>query len=183
MSGTKGGAMSRARFLLLVALGALCLLTAGQARADVYGRIRGTVTDPSGAVIPKAKVTALNTGTGISVSTTSSADGSYEFLQLAAPGIYNVTGEADGFKKVEVDGIQLNLNEIFVENLKMELGSVTEKVAITELSTVQVETTSIEMGVDINATEIENAPLLGRDFVDLMKLAKKSDDQSNKKNS
>lgn len=162
--------MSRARFLLLVALGAVCLLTAVQARADVYGRIRGTVSDPSGAVIPKAKVTALNTGTGISVSTVSSADGSYEFLQLAAPGIYNVSAEAGGFKNTEVDGIQLNLNQIFVENLKMELGSVTEKVAVTELSTVQVETTSIEMGTDVNATQIETAPLEGRDFVDLMKL-------------
>jgi hypothetical protein len=162
--------MSRARFLLLVALGAVCVLSAVQARADVYGRIRGVVTDPSGAVIPKAKVTALNTGTGISTTTVSGADGSYQFLQLAAPGIYNVSAEADGFKRVEVDGIQLNLNEIFVENLKMELGSVAERVTVTELSTVQVETTSIESGTTINALEIENAPLETRSFVDLMKL-------------
>ena len=54
-----------ADFVLLVALGALALLDVGVARADVYGKIRGIVTDPSGAVIPKAKVVATNTGTGI----------------------------------------------------------------------------------------------------------------------
>jgi hypothetical protein len=162
--------MLRARFLFLAALVGFSLFTAGETRADVYGRIRGVVTDPSGAVIPKAKVTALNTGTGISTSTVSGADGSYEFLQLAAPGIYNVSAEADGFKKVEVDDVELHLNEIFVENLKMDLGSVTERVTVTELSTVQVETTSIELGTVINGTEIVNAPLEGRSFVDLMKL-------------
>src|SRR5579863_5148531 len=111
----------------------------------MYGRIRGTVTDPNGAIIPKAKVVAINTGTGIATQAVSGQDGNYEFLQLAAPAIYNITAEASGFKKVEVDGIHLELNEIFVENLRLELGSVAETVTVYEQAIAQVETTSIEL--------------------------------------
>ena len=162
--------MRAGRFLLVVAWGVFSLLIAVDvARADVYGKIRGIVTDPSGAVIPKAKIVATNTGTGISTSTVSGQDGSYEFLQLAAPATYNVTAEVQGFKKVEVDDIHLELNQIFVENLQMQLGSVAETVSVTEKSLAQVEVTSIELGTVINGTEIVNAPLEGRSFVDLMK--------------
>lgn len=166
----KGGFMRVGRYFLLIALGALSLIAADVARADVYGRIRGTVTDPNGNVIPKAKVVAVNTLTGITTETVSGRDGNYEFLQLAAPAIYNVTAESMGFKKAEVDGIHLELNQIFVENLQLELGSVAEKVAVIEQMITQVETTSIELGTTINSTEILNAPLEGRSFVDLMKL-------------
>ena len=79
--------------LRLVAFGLFCLLGANVARADVYGRIRGTVTDPTGAVVPKAKIVALNTATGVPTETTSGSDGDYEFLQLAAPAIYSLTAE------------------------------------------------------------------------------------------
>jgi len=161
--------MRTGRYVLLVALGTLSFLTVNVARADVYGKIRGTVTDPSGAVIPKANVVATNTGTGISTATVSGQDGSYEFLQLAAPAIYNITAELPGFKKVEVDDIHLELNQIFVENLRLELGSVAETVSVSETAITQVETTSIELGTVINATTIVNTPLEGRSFVDLMK--------------
>jgi hypothetical protein len=162
--------MRAGRFLLLAALGTLSLTTVDVARADVYAKIRGIVTDPSGAVVPMAKVVAINTGTGINTTTFSGQDGGYEFLQLAAPAIYNITAEASGFKKVEVDGIHLELNQIFVENLQMQLGSVTETVTVSETAITQVEVTSIELGTTINATEIVNAPLNGRNWTDLMQL-------------
>ena len=158
------------RSLFFVIVIVLCLMNVDVSRADVYGRIRGKITDPSGAVVPKAMVVATNTETGISTETVSSQDGSYEFLQLAAPAIYSVTAEAPGFKKAEVSGIHLSLNEIFVENLQMELGQVTETVTVSENTINQVETTSIELGTVINGTEVVNAPLNGRSFVDLMKL-------------
>jgi hypothetical protein len=161
--------MRTGRYFLLFALAALTLFAANVARADVYGRIRGTVTDPNGAIIPKAKVVAINTGTGITTTTYSGQDGNYEFLQLAAPAIYNITAEVSGFKKAEVDDIHLELNQIFVENLQLDLGSVAEKVGVVEKSIVQVETTSIELGFTVNATEIVGAPLEARSFVDLMK--------------
>lgn len=162
--------MRAVRAILFIALGALSLFAADVARADVYGRIQGRVTDPNGAIIPKAKVVVTNTLTGITTTTFSGQDGNYEFPQLAAPAIYNVSAESSGFKTVEVDGIHLELNQIFVENLQLELGSVAEKVAVVEQLVTQVETTSIELGTTITGTQIVNTPLNGRSFVDLMKL-------------
>jgi hypothetical protein len=147
--------MRTGRRLLLVAFGVYYLLGAGVARADVYGRIRGTVTDSSGAVVPKAKIIALNTATGITTEVTSGSDGDYQFLQLAAPAVYSLTAEATGFKKVEVSDIHLSLNQIYVLNIRLEVGTVIEIIAVSEEAVSQVEMTSIDL------------PLNGRNWIQL----------------
>jgi hypothetical protein len=73
---------------------ALALSTARA--ADVNGRIKGTVTDPVGAVVVKATVVATNTATGVKFDTTSQADGGYLFAQLPI-GTYSITVTASGF--------------------------------------------------------------------------------------
>jgi hypothetical protein len=141
------------------------------AKADeLYASIRGTVTDPSGAVVPRAKIVATNTATGITKDTVSAADGGYQFPQLAAPGIYSVSAEAPGFKTMQISGIHLSLNQIFIENFQMELGIASESVTVTEQSTTQVEATSMELGVVVNSATIVNMPLNGRYWTDLMQL-------------
>jgi hypothetical protein len=162
--------MRAGRCVLFFAVAAITLLRVEVARADIYGKIRGTVSDPSGAVVPKATIVARNVATGIATQTVSGQDGNYEFLQLATPATYNLSAEASGFKKVEISGIQLSLNQIFVENIRLELGAVTESVSVTEQAIAQVEVTSIELGTTINGTTIANTPLNGRNVVDLMQL-------------
>jgi Carboxypeptidase regulatory-like domain len=149
----------------------LYLLGIGVARADVYAKIRGVVTDPTGAVVPNAKIVATNVATGIETETSSGSDGNYEFLQLAAPATFSLTAEALGFNKLEVTGIQLSLNQIFVKNLSLELGQITSTVTVYEEAVAQVEATSIELGTVINSVSIVNMPLNGRNWVDLQKLA------------
>ena len=82
--------------------GLIALLLCGSvARADeLYGKIRGTVDDPSGAVIPGARVTVTNTATGVSRSMTTPSSGDFEFVNLLAPAIYDVVIEKDGFRQV-----------------------------------------------------------------------------------
>src|SRR5579863_3004997 len=100
-----------ALFVIAMAIVAL-LVSANVARADnVYGSIRGTVTDPSGATVSGAKVVATNTATGISKEATTGNDGTFDFLQLAVPAPYTVTAEQTGFRKFEADRIQLNVNQ------------------------------------------------------------------------
>lgn len=140
------------------------LVSANVARADnVYGSIRGTVTDPSGAAVAGAKVVATNTATGISKEVTAGSDGTYDFLQLAVPAAYTVSAEVTGFRKFEASGISLNVNQVYVLDIKLEVGAVTETVTV-EATPAQVETTSIELGKVVDSTTIVNMPLNGRNW-------------------
>ncbi len=133
---------------------------------DLYGRIRGVVGDPSGAVVAGATVTATNTGTGISTQVISAPDGSFEFPQLPAPATYNLKCEKAGFKVYEAAGINLRVTQIFVQNVTMELGAVTQTVTV-EAAPVQVEKTSMQISTTISSSEIVNLPLVGRNWVQL----------------
>jgi hypothetical protein len=146
---------------------ALATVAPGPVKADdVYGRIRGTVTDPSGAVIAGAKVTAANVDTGISRTVQSGSDGSYEFLQLAAPATYKVTVAQTGFSTFEAQNIRLDLNQIYVLNLTLQVGSVNQKITV-EAAPAQVETTSMELGATLNSNTVVDLPLDGRNWVQL----------------
>ena len=87
-----------------VLAGVIALSVTSQVRADdIYGRIRGTVTDPSGAVVPDVTVTATNIATGVVRSVKTGSDGIYEFVNLPAPAVYTVTVERTGFKRFRGD--------------------------------------------------------------------------------
>src|SRR5580700_8035576 len=91
----------RIRWVATLAVAGI-LLTANVVRADhLYGRIRGTVKDPSGAGVAGAKVLATNTATGLIKEESTEGDGSYEILQLAAPAVYTLITEVMGFRKFE----------------------------------------------------------------------------------
>jgi hypothetical protein len=156
------------RFLILVSL--LGVLSLPLAMADeLAGRIRGTVTDPTGAVVAAAQVTATNLGTGISTTVTTQSDGSYEFLNLPAPATYTVSVQKAQFKRYEAKDIRLSLNQIYVLNAQLQLGEVTEHVTV-EAAPVQVETTSIQLGTTIGGSQITNMPLNGRNWIQLQQL-------------
>ena len=156
---------TKCTLLRVLAMATIALfVSANVARADnVYGSIRGTVTDPSGAAVSGAKVTATNTATGISKDVTTANDGTYDFLQLAVPAPYTVSVEQTGFRKFEASQIPLNVNQVYVLDIKLEVGTVTETVTV-EATAAQVETTSIELGKVVDSTTIVNMPLNGRNW-------------------
>ena len=146
---------------------ALATLAPGTVKADdVYGRIRGAVTDPSGAVIGGATITATNVETGISRTVESGSDGSYEFLQLAAPATYRVTATQTGFSTFEAQNIHLELDQIYVLNPTLRLGTVNQKITV-ESNAAQVETTSMELGATLKSSTVVDLPLNGRNWVQL----------------
>jgi Carboxypeptidase regulatory-like domain len=158
-----GRNMQVAVFLILAAFAVVLHCSVAWAD-DVYGKIRGTVVDPTGAAVVSAKVVATNVATGISKETVSGADGSYEFLQLAAPATYNVSARQTGFKAFEAHYIHLSLNQVYVLNITFEVGIVTQ-VVVVEAATAQVETTNIQLGHTIYG--ITDLPLNGRNWVQL----------------
>jgi hypothetical protein len=97
--------------------------------AQAVGAITGTVTDPSGAVIPGIKITATRVETGVSQSTLSSGAGTYTIPSLVV-GTYNVVAEAGGFKSGTATGITLDVAQQRTVDFKLALAGVTSTVEV-----------------------------------------------------
>lgn len=166
--------MSFRRSLLFFALSLGFLLVGAPApRAvaqNVYATIHGTVTDSSGAVIPNAQVTALNTSTGIHSTVTSDSKGYYTFPQLQTGGPYTVSVEAQGFQRYEKTGITLLVNSSPEVDAVLQIGSNTQTVQV-QAAPVEVSTSDTQIKTDITSNEVEQMPLLGRDASILEKTA------------
>ena len=155
------------RSWMLVGLTLLCLfaLTA-PVRAQGFGRIVGTVTDPSGAVVADAKVTATEKGKGFSRATTTNSEG-YYVLDSLRPAQYDVTVELTGFRTFLQKGATLLADQTLAVNVSMQVGAVTETVTVTDNSTAQVDTTTSTLKQVIEMARVEELPLNGRNAATL----------------
>jgi hypothetical protein len=121
------------------------------------GSITGTVTDPSGAVIPGVTVTARNTATNVARETVTSNAGVYTISDLVV-GPYEVTFQAPAFKKFVRSGITLDVTQVIRIDTRMEVGAVTDSVEVTgELSYVNTDTP--EVGANLNRSDLLDVPL------------------------
>jgi len=136
---------------------------------NVYATIRGTATDPTGAVLPGVKVTAANTATGQTFSVTSRQNGEYQFLQLPV-GPYVVTATKDQFKTFKTSAITLVLNQVYELPIKLDVGSMNETVEV-NANAVQVETTNTQLQTIVESKKITDLPLIGRNWTQLEQLA------------
>ena len=123
-------------------------------------RLEGTVQDPSGAAIAGAKLTAVNVRTQVKADAESDASGYYTF-PLLQPGIYTVNIEAGGFRKSTVTNLELNVGFTVKQDIKLELGAVTESVSV-EANAVRVQTTEGTIQRSVNLRDIDTLPQLGR---------------------
>jgi hypothetical protein len=141
----------------------------GWLSADELGaRIRGTITDPSGAGVPEAQVTATNSGTHVAVTVPSADDGAFQFLTLPI-GEYDVTVTKAGFRNFTARGIKLALNQVYDLPVGLELGQVSDSVQV-DASQIQVETTTTQLGTVISGKQIVDLPLNGRNWTSLEQL-------------
>jgi hypothetical protein len=155
----------KARIVLVFVLLASVSLSAQTFR----GTILGTVTDPSGAVLPGAKVTVKNVGTGSERATETSADGSYALPELQI-GTYTVTVTLAGFQTFVTTGVTVDVAGERRINAVMKPGQVSTKVEVSGDLLPQVETTSAELGGTLTAETIESLPVNGRDYQKLIYL-------------
>jgi len=135
---------------------------------ELYGRVRGIVTDATGAVLPGVMVKLTNAGTGISSQQVSDSDGSFQFINLIA-GSYNLTASKTSFKSFDVKAIRVGPNEIYVQNVTMEVGAVSETVEVAA-NAAQVELTNIQLSNTIDAKLATDLPLIGRNWVSLQQI-------------
>src|SRR5450432_1731986 len=129
---------------------------------EITGKIRGTVSDPAGAVVQSSTVTATQTETGLLRSTTTNSDGSYLLLELPV-GHYRLEASAKGFQKYVQDGITLNVNETVDVRVRLTVGAETQQIQVTEDAEL-IQGTVTSLGKLVLEKEIVDLPLNGRDF-------------------
>ena len=131
----------------------------------VTGSISGQVTDPSGALVTGATVTAENVGTAVSTSTKTNASGVYT-IRFLPVGTYTVTVEAAGFSSQKVSAFALEIDQTVKINARMTIGASTT-IAVEEQFHPILDTTDATLGNTLSSNEIENIPLNGRNFSSL----------------
>src|SRR5487761_12789 len=132
------------------------------------GTLSGTITDPTGAVIPQVQVSIRNTATGITTNVVTNSAGLYTAPNLV-PGPYEVTVSARGFQTELRTSITLTVGAQQVLNVSLPVGQTTQTVSVSgQAPIVQLATSSI--GATVNATTVRELPLNGRDWTQLATL-------------
>ncbi len=135
---------------------------------EITGNIGGTVTDPSGSVVPNATVNVTNTGTSVSRTTNTTSAGAFNFNALPV-GNYSLSVESPGFKRYETTGIRLDVNDRLNFDVKLEVGAIGQRVEVSAAA-VQVQTETAEISNLIGAAQTQAMPLNGRVFSQLVEL-------------
>jgi hypothetical protein len=156
------------RCVVAVAAGAWLASAAFVAAQSTGGRIRGTVSDPSGAAVGSARVTLINEATNVARDLGTGANGEYLFIEVPV-GNYEIDVNQQGFKKYVRKGITLDLNEVISVDIILELGTSAETVEVTGQPPV-VDTTSTQLGAVVNERSSTQLPLNQRDVYQLLQL-------------
>lgn len=147
---------------------AMLLAVPFAAAQSTGGRIRGTVTDPSGGAVVGATVTLINEATHATHDVQTGSNGEYIFLEVPV-GSYEIDAASQGFKKYVRKGIPLNLNEVVTVDIPLQVGGATDVVEVTGAPPV-VDTTSTQLGAVMNDRAVSELPLNLRNTYALLQL-------------
>src|SRR5580704_404828 len=152
------GCSIRILFVLLIAV---VMAPSLMAQSLVSGDLTGTVTDPSGAVVPGATVTLKSDANGQTRTTTSNAAGAYRF-SLLQPGSYTVTANAEGFSKAQSTA-NIAVGQATITDMKLAVGSNSQTVEVTSAAPL-VQADNADLSTNFNQTQIANQPNGGNDI-------------------
>lgn len=146
----------------------IAFLTTGAFTQTFNGNLTGLATDPSGAAVPNASLKLDSPSTGLTRTTTSSANGDYLFADLPV-GVYTLSVSAPGFQTTKVDGIEIAVSR--TTNVTVTLGVAKQQATVeVTASAVSVDATSSALTTDVNTDTVQTLPLNGRDFRQMIKL-------------
>jgi Carboxypeptidase regulatory-like domain/TonB-dependent Receptor Plug Domain/TonB dependent receptor len=132
------------------------------------GRLSGTVSDPSGAGIPEAKLVIKNVATGVERTVTTNADGFYSTVNLL-PGSYQIAISAAGFNSETRHGVTMSVGAQLTIDLTLRVGTISNKVEVTA-AVPDVQLTSSDISAVVTANTVRELPLNGRSWTDLAAL-------------
>ncbi|MGH9622214.1 MAG: carboxypeptidase regulatory-like domain-containing protein [Bryobacteraceae bacterium] len=160
--------MKSLSLIFAVCLFALCFGIRLNAQA-VNGTVVGTITDPTGAVVPAAKVIITDINTGVSRSATTDSNGYYSFPTLA-PGEYQIRVEKTGFAAAQQNSVRLPVNTTVRVNLQVQPGQVSQTISV-ESTLPLLQTDTARTGETLTATQAAQLPLgNNRNFQNLLNL-------------
>ncbi|MBK6722365.1 MAG: TonB-dependent receptor [Acidobacteria bacterium] len=151
--------------LLIVAVCSISLF--GQA---LRGRVEGTVKDQQGQLVPNASVTVKNTGTGETLTATTTSEGTFTISEIK-PGVYSITTEGQGFKRSLITGIVVQVATVTSVQVALEVGAVSEEVTVSaDDAQVVINNSNSEIGEVVDRQKVLELPLDGRNPFELTAL-------------
>jgi len=156
--------------VLRVLLFSLCTMLLGvPVAAQFNATIQGTVTDPSGAVVAGATVTATNQATDVARSTQTTGEGFYRIAGLP-PGVYSVTVKAGTFTDHTDRDIQVQAEEPRGWNVQLAAAGTTQTVEVTASGVAELQTENAQVSGNLTSQEVQNLPTINRDPYELLRL-------------
>src|SRR5467141_4334792 len=161
--------MKIGRGLLVYVMLSMAVVASTPVYAQVAGAtLSGTATDASGAAVPNAKVSIINSATGVVREVTTDSAGFYS-APNSLPGVYNITVAATGFSSSVQTGLTLTVGASKALNIALQVGQVSERVEVTATAPA-VELTSSTISGEVDSTTERELPLNGRDWTQLATL-------------
>ena len=139
------------------------------AQAQYRAALRGTVTDPSGAVIKGAKVTLVNTATGFTMASTSDDNGIYQFNALP-PAPYRLSAEASGFRQKVLENVAIIPEQPNALDLQLDVGQTEQSVTVSG-TTEALDTETANWSGTVGSNQVQHIPSFGRDVLKVAALA------------
>jgi hypothetical protein len=151
------------RLTLLLSLFSLFFVSHAHVRGQtLYGSLVGTVTDPSGAVVPSANVTVTDVGTGQIRQDKTDQSGRYNLVNLV-PGTYNVTVSASGFRNTEQTNLVITPNTVDRVDVHLEVGQASEQVTVSA-EAVELQTDKADTHTEITSKAVADLPISGSGY-------------------
>jgi len=164
---------SRSRFAIIAGfiLLLMCFSTLTVSAQVLYGTLIGNVTDPSGAIVPNAKVDALNVQTGVTKTTTTDSSGTYRIPDLQE-GTYKVSVSVQGFATLVLQNVGVTVNNVKRADAQLQVAQAQTTVEVTASQEV-LQTDKADVHLDLTTQQIENLPISGsqgRNFQTLLRI-------------
>ena len=154
---------------ILIAVAAVIAFPLSSLAQTFRGGINGTVTDQSGAVVPGATVAATDSATGVLHKTITSSAGEYSFQDMPL-GAYTIKISVSGFKETVIKNVPVTAGVIYTLPVKLSVQATGETVEVSA-SGLALDTTSATQTTDIPESTVQDIPLNGRDFTQMIGLA------------
>jgi len=158
------GAFRRPIRAAAMAFAAIVFLFTFASAQTITGTIRGTVTDPSGAVVSGAHVTAIDAATNVKTSTVTDHSGDYN-IQFLPIGIYTVKVSAAGFSTTSVAAFQLQIDQIAKIDAKLQVGSASTTVTVSSNTSPLLQTQDATLQSTISSSALSTLPMNGLNFM------------------